>query len=65
MRSNSAISRMMTTYTRRGLGQQYLKDMLQTQVELIYELEDMCLEIDPLKVSSPINGHPNGASHNY
>lgn len=32
MRSNGAISRMMTTYTRRGLGQQYLKDVLQTQV---------------------------------
>lgn len=35
MRSNTAISRMMTTYTRRGLGQQYLKDMLQEHVSTI------------------------------
>lgn len=32
MRNNTAISRMMTTYTRRGLGQQYLKDVLVPQV---------------------------------
>ena len=50
MRSNSAMSRMMTTYTRRGLGQQYLKDVLTPQVELIYELKNLSLEVDPVKV---------------
>eukprot|EP00730_Choanoeca_flexa_P018391 TRINITY_DN8934_c0_g1_i1.p1 TRINITY_DN8934_c0_g1~~TRINITY_DN8934_c0_g1_i1.p1 ORF type:complete len:926 (+),score=256.63 TRINITY_DN8934_c0_g1_i1:139-2916(+) len=54
MRSNSAMSRMMTTYTRRGLGQQYLKDVLTPQVELIYELNTLSLEIDPVKVFKEI-----------
>jgi len=44
------MSRMMTTYTRRGLGQQYLKDVLTPQVELIYELKNLSLEVDPVKV---------------
>eukprot|EP00055_Hartaetosiga_balthica_P015368 m.90141 g.90141 ORF g.90141 m.90141 type:complete len:898 (-) comp8848_c0_seq1:149-2842(-) len=50
MRSNSAISRMMTTFTRRGLGQKYLKDTLRTQIELLYDLDDTSLEINTEKV---------------
>lgn len=42
---------MMTTYTRRGLGQTYLKHTLLPQINLLVELGDnVTLEIDPLKV---------------
>lgn len=45
------MSRMMTTYTRRGLGQTYLKHTLLPQINLLVELGDnVTLEIDPLKV---------------
>ncbi|EGD77043.1 hypothetical protein PTSG_07384 [Salpingoeca rosetta] len=56
MRSNTAISRMMTTYTRRGLGQQYLKDALKAQVDLVYNLDDVPLETDPAKVYRELEG---------
>ena len=38
MRNNSAMSRMITTYTRRGLGQQYLKDVLARQVGDVFRV---------------------------
>uniref|UniRef100_A0A7M5UC76 Ras-GAP domain-containing protein n=2 Tax=Clytia hemisphaerica TaxID=252671 RepID=A0A7M5UC76_9CNID len=53
MRQNTAISRMMTTYTRRGPGQEYLKDTLQELVEqtnLTGLSEDLNLEVNPVKV---------------
>ena len=41
---------MMTTYTRRGPGQSYLKVILADRINRLIELEDMDLEINPLKV---------------
>jgi Ras GTPase-activating-like protein IQGAP2/3 len=58
MRANTPISRMMTTYTRyschdldrRGPGQAYLKHILAERVNKLISLEDLDLEINPLKV---------------
>ncbi len=41
---------MMTTYTRRGPGQSYLKTVLQESINSLIELKDLDLEINPLKV---------------
>lgn len=41
---------MMTTYTRRGPGQSYLKQVLAKQINSVIELKDTDLEINPLKV---------------
>lgn len=41
---------MMTTYTRRGPGQSYLKVVLQERINSLIELKDLDLEINPLKV---------------
>ena len=41
---------MMTTYTRRGPGQSYLKIVLQDSINSLIELKDLDLEINPLKV---------------
>jgi Ras GTPase-activating-like protein IQGAP2/3 len=41
---------MMTTYTRRGPGQSYLKVVLADQINSLIELKDLDLEINPLKV---------------
>ena len=41
---------MMTTYTRRGPGQSYLKVVLQDKINSLIELKDVDLEINPLKV---------------
>lgn len=41
---------MMTTYTRRGPGQSYLKRILAERINSLIELEDLDLEINPLKV---------------
>jgi len=41
---------MMTTYTRRGPGQSYLKVVLAKQINNLIELKDLNLEINPLKV---------------
>lgn len=40
----------MTTYTRRGPGQSYLKQVLARRINSLIELKDMDLEINPLKV---------------
>lgn len=50
LRANTPVSRMMTTYTRRGPGQSYLKVVLQDKVNSLVELTDADLEINPLKV---------------
>lgn len=41
---------MMTTYTRRGPGQSYLKVALAERINSLIELKDLDLEINPLKV---------------
>jgi Ras GTPase-activating-like protein IQGAP2/3 len=50
MRANTPVSRMMTTYTRRGPGQTYLKSVLSERVNKLISLHDLDLEINPLKV---------------
>ncbi|KAH0609545.1 uncharacterized protein H6S33_013031 [Morchella sextelata] len=50
LRANTPVSRMMTTYTRRGPGQSYLKVVLAKQINNLIELKDLNLEINPLKV---------------
>ncbi|KAI2015688.1 RasGAP protein [Ophidiomyces ophidiicola] len=50
LRQNTPVSRMMTTYTRRGPGQAYLKQVLAEQINSLIELKDVDLEINPLKV---------------
>jgi Ras GTPase-activating-like protein IQGAP2/3 len=41
---------MMTTYTRRGPGQSYLKTVLADRINSLIEHKDLNLEINPLKV---------------
>jgi len=41
---------MMTTYTRRGPGQSYLKSVLANRINSLIEIRDLDLEINPLKV---------------
>ena len=50
MRANTPASRMMTTYTRRGPGQSYLKKALSSCFKELIKSYDMNLEINPLKV---------------
>jgi Ras GTPase-activating-like protein IQGAP2/3 len=50
LRQNTPVSRMMTTYTRRGPGQSYLKEVLSEKINSLIELRDVDLEINPLKV---------------
>ena len=50
LRANTPVSRMMTTYTRRGPGQAFLKDVLSEKIERLIEMHDVNLEINPLKV---------------
>ncbi|EMR11809.1 hypothetical protein PNEG_00235 [Pneumocystis murina B123] len=50
LRSNTPISRMMTTYTRRGPGQSYLKSILSERIKYLYEHNEFNLEINSLKV---------------
>jgi len=50
LRANTPVSRMMTTYTRRGPGQSYLKEVLAGKINSLIELTDVDLEINPLKV---------------
>ena len=50
LRANTPVSRMMTTYTRRGPGQTYLKEVLRDKINSVIELKDVDLEINPLKV---------------
>ena len=41
---------MMTTYTRRGPGQGYLKSVLSERINSLIEYKELNLEINPLKV---------------
>ena len=50
LRANTPVSRMMTTYTRRGPGQGYLKSVLADRINSLIEIKDLDLEINPLKV---------------
>ncbi|GAA95323.1 hypothetical protein E5Q_01980 [Mixia osmundae IAM 14324] len=50
LRANTPVSRMMTTYTRRGPGQSYLKSVLAERINSLIEHQDLNLEINPLKV---------------
>lgn len=50
LRANTPVSRMMTTYTRRGPGQTYLKTVLSARINHVLEHNDIDLEINPLKV---------------
>ena len=50
LRQNTPVSRMMTTYTRRGPGQSYLKEVLADKINGLTELSEVDLEINPLKV---------------
>lgn len=50
LRANTPVSRMMTTYTRRGPGQSYLKSVLAEKINSLIEHKDLNLEINPLKV---------------
>jgi len=50
MRANTALTRMMTTYTRRGPGQTYLKQTLTPVLNEILADTSMSLEINPVKV---------------
>ncbi|KAI1455159.1 GTPase [Annulohypoxylon moriforme] len=50
LRANTPVSRMMTTYTRRGPGQSFLRTVLAQRINSLIELTDLDLEINPLKV---------------
>ncbi|KAJ1978387.1 RasGAP protein [Dimargaris cristalligena] len=50
LRANTPVSRMMTTYTRRGPGQAYLKKVISHEINSILTRGDLNLEINPLKV---------------
>ena len=50
LRQNTPVSRMMTTYTRRGPGQLYLKNVLGNLINSLIEHSDLNLEINPLKI---------------
>lgn len=50
LRQNTPVSRMMTTYTRRGPGQTFLKQILADRINKVISLQDVDLEINPLKV---------------
>ncbi|KAI9268706.1 Rho GTPase activation protein [Sporodiniella umbellata] len=50
LRANTPVSRMMTTYTRRGPGQSYLKSVLSEKINALLEDKNLNLQINPLKV---------------
>ncbi|ORX62167.1 Rho GTPase activation protein [Hesseltinella vesiculosa] len=50
LRANTPVSRMMTTYTRRGPGQSYLKSVLADRINDLIDQKDMNLQVNPLKV---------------
>ena len=62
LRANTPVSRMMTTYTRRGPGQSYLKTVLADRINSLIEHKDLNLEINPLKVSFPMRAGFGGST---
>jgi Ras GTPase-activating-like protein IQGAP2/3 len=55
LRQNTPVSRMMTTYTRRGPGQLYLKNILGNRINSLIEHSDLNLEINPLKIHEELS----------
>jgi Ras GTPase-activating-like protein IQGAP2/3 len=51
LRDNTPASRMMTTYTRRGPGQTFLKNVLSQALDDVLKDSVLNLEIDPVKAS--------------
>ena len=49
---------MMTTYTRRGPGQSYLKSVLADRINSLIEHKELNLEINPLKARA-FSGSPS------
>lgn len=66
LRSNTPVSRMMTTYTRRGPGQTYLRSSLSGVLNKIIDEKDMNLEVHPLKVwrELGLDDGPDGNNNN-
>jgi Ras GTPase-activating-like protein IQGAP2/3 len=58
---------MMTTYTRRGPGQSYIKGVLSERINSLIEHKDLNLEINPLKVRpvSWLSSTPNALSQTH
>ncbi|KDN41146.1 Rho GTPase activation protein [Tilletiaria anomala UBC 951] len=56
LRANTPVSRMMTTYTRRGPGQSFLKEVLAERINSLIEHKDLNLEVNPLKVYEQMIG---------
>ncbi|KAI7905507.1 Rho GTPase activation protein [Cokeromyces recurvatus] len=54
LRANTPASRMLTTYTRRGPGQSYLKSVLSGKINELIEQKELNLQINPLKVYEEI-----------
>ncbi|KAJ8663464.1 hypothetical protein O0I10_000704 [Lichtheimia ornata] len=54
LRANTPVSRMLTTYTRRGPGQSYLKSVLSERINQVLENKNENLQINPLKVQEEI-----------
>ncbi|CAB4011072.1 Rho GTPase activation [Paramuricea clavata] len=55
LRANTAISRMMSSYTRRGPGQEYLKATLEVPIQELCGDTDLDLEINPMKVYATLH----------
>ncbi|KAK9473811.1 Rho GTPase activation protein [Dipodascopsis tothii] len=65
LRANTAVSRMMTTYTRRGPGQAYLKSVLADKINPVIDRDEEDLEVNPLKVYEEVYNrevHANGGA---
>ncbi|KAI8890682.1 putative ras GTPase-activating protein sar1 [Backusella circina FSU 941] len=54
LRANTPVSRMLTTYTRRGPGQSYLKAVLSDKINELIEHKNLNLQINPLKAYEEI-----------
>eukprot|EP01116_Phalansterium_solitarium_P011261 TRINITY_DN26892_c0_g1_i1.p1 TRINITY_DN26892_c0_g1~~TRINITY_DN26892_c0_g1_i1.p1 ORF type:complete len:756 (-),score=243.85 TRINITY_DN26892_c0_g1_i1:278-2545(-) len=50
LRANTALTRMMTTYTRRNPGQEYLRNTLVKVLTDIISDKDVSLELNPLRI---------------
>ncbi|KAK7205816.1 putative ras GTPase-activating protein sar1 [Myxozyma melibiosi] len=63
LRANTPVSRLMTTYTRRGPGQSYLKSALADQINYVNDHADVNLEINPLKIYDEVFQDALQAAH--
>ena len=50
LRTNTPVSRMMSTYTRRGPGQSYLKRVLSPRINEVVAMHDTDLETNPQRI---------------